>query len=233
MIVSCPASAASARRDLERRERVAGVALGAVDEVLERVGVDLEAVVAETAFTVRRARARAACATPDVVERPRAGTACERESSGPVSEKNGFSVVAPTRTSRPSSTCGQQHVLLRAVEAVHLVEEEDRALAALAEPGPRPLDDLAHVLHARGHGRERLERLARWRRRRAGRWWSCRCPAVPRARPTASRSDSIRTRSGLPGASSCVLADDLVERPGPEPGGQRGPARAAAPRPRH
>ena len=30
----------------------------------------------------------------------------ERESSGPVSEKKGFSVVAPMSTSRPSSTCG-------------------------------------------------------------------------------------------------------------------------------
>ena len=45
----------------------------------------------------------------------------------------------------------EQHVLLRAGEAVHLVEEEDRALAALAEPGPGALGDLAHVLDARAH----------------------------------------------------------------------------------
>ena len=43
----------------------------------------------------------------------------------------------------------EQRVLLGAVEAVHLVEEQDRALAVLAEAGPGPLDDLAHVLHAR------------------------------------------------------------------------------------
>ena len=55
----------------------------------------------------------------------------------------------------------EQHVLLRAGEAVHLVEEEDRALAAFAEPGPGPLGDLAHVLHARAH-RARASRTP-WR----------------------------------------------------------------------
>ena len=38
-----------------------------------------------------------------------------------------------------------------------LVEEEDRALPVLTEPGARPLRDLAHVLHSGRHGREVLE----------------------------------------------------------------------------
>ena len=50
-----------------------------------------------------------------------------------MTSKYGFSVVAPIRTSVPSSTAGQQRVLLRLVEAVDLVEEEDgRAAAAQA-----------------------------------------------------------------------------------------------------
>ena len=91
-------------RDLEHGEEVAGVALALVDEMSQRVVVDLGRLGAEAAFDVgeravreaRRARRRRAA---------RAGTAC-CASSGPVSEKNGFSVVAPTSTSRPSSTNG-------------------------------------------------------------------------------------------------------------------------------
>ena len=53
----------------------------------------------------------------------------------------------------------EQRVLLRAVEAVHLVEEQDRAAALLAHAGAGPLRDLADVLHAGGDRRQRLERL--------------------------------------------------------------------------
>ena len=41
----------------------------------------------------------------------------------------------------------EQRVLLGAVEAVHLVEEEDRPPSLLAEPLTGALHDLAHVLH--------------------------------------------------------------------------------------
>ena len=60
----------------------------------------------------------------------------------------------------PALHAGEQRVLLRLVEAVHLVEEEDRALAALAEPVAGALEGVAHVLHAGAHGAELLERLA-------------------------------------------------------------------------
>ena len=47
---------------------------------------------------------------------------------------------------------GQQRVLLRLVEAVDLVEEEDRPLAVAAEAVTGPLHDAAHVVHTRRHG---------------------------------------------------------------------------------
>ncbi len=52
----------------------------------------------------------------------------ERESSGPMTSNDGFSVVAPIRVTVPSSTYGQDGVLLRLVEAVDLVDEEDGLL---------------------------------------------------------------------------------------------------------
>ena len=83
----------------------------------------------------------------------------ERDSSGGFTSKKGFSVVAPMRVSRPLSTAGQQRVLLGLAEAVDLVEEQDRALAPLAEPLLGPLEHLADVLHPGADRRELLERL--------------------------------------------------------------------------
>ena len=118
----------------------------------------------------------------------------------------------------------EQHVLLRAGEAVHLVEEEDRALAALAEPGPGPLGDLAHVLHARADRGERLERLGAHPgdepgdRGLAG---ARRTPEHERRQPVGLDEDPQR----LARPEQVLLADDLVERPGPQPRRERRPAR--------
>ena len=56
---------------------------------------------------------------------------------------------------------GQEGVLLRPVEAVDLVHEQDRALAAPAALGLRLGHHLADLLHARHHRRERHEAGAR------------------------------------------------------------------------
>ncbi len=56
---------------------------------------------------------------------------------------------------------GQQRVLLRLVEAVDLVQEEDRPLALCAEPLAGAGEHLADVRHRRLDGRELLERGAR------------------------------------------------------------------------
>ena len=42
-------------RDLQRRECVPGVAVGPVDEVIKRIGVDLDAVISEAARIGERA----------------------------------------------------------------------------------------------------------------------------------------------------------------------------------
>ena len=73
-----------------------------------------------------------------------------RDSKGPLTEKNGFSVVAPIRVSSPCLHRRQQGVLLRPVEAVHLVQEQDRPPPLLAQEGLGPVHGLAHVLHAGG-----------------------------------------------------------------------------------
>ena len=119
-----------------------------------------------------------------------------------MSEKNGFSVVAPMSTSSPSSTCGQQRVLLRPVEAVHLVEEQDRALPVLPEPRPGPLGDLAHVLHARAtadSGSNAFSVAPATSRAIV----VLPVPGGPHSTTDDSRSDSISVRSGRPGPTEC------------------------------
>ena len=81
--------------------------------------------------------------------------------SGGLTSKNGFSVVAPISDERAVLDRRQQGVLLGLVEAVDLVEEQDRALSVLAEALAGPLDDLADVLDAGGHRRQLLERPRR------------------------------------------------------------------------
>ena len=162
---------------------MARVALAPVDEVLERVVVDRRVLVAEAAFVVGERAARRASRRSSSLERLEPEERAAREQRAGEREERVLGGRADEHE-QPFLDEREQRVLLRAVEAVHLVEEEDRALALLAEPGPGPLGDLAHVLHARGHRRERLERLAASRPRRAGRSWSCRCRAGPRGSPT-------------------------------------------------
>ena len=63
----------------------------------------------------------------------------------------------PDQRQQPVLDRGQQRVLLRLVEAVDLVEEEDRPLPVAAEPVARPLHDAAHVVDPGRDGRELLE----------------------------------------------------------------------------
>ena len=62
----------------------------------------------------------------------------ERDSSGEMTEKNGFSVVAPMNVTQRFSTRGQQRVLLGLVEPVHLVDEQHglRGRSCRARGGP-------------------------------------------------------------------------------------------------
>ena len=75
----------------------------------------------------------------------------ERDSSGAMTEKEGFSVVAATRMTRRFST-GEQRVLLGLGEAVDLVEEEHRLAVVQVPLAGGGVHDRADVLDPGGHG---------------------------------------------------------------------------------
>ena len=110
----------------------------------------------------------------------------------------------------------QQRVLLCLVEAMDLVEEQDRARAARPEPLAGALKHLADVLHRRGDRRELLERCAGARRddarerrlARAGR-------AVEDRRAHAVLGDREPECRAL--AQHVLLPDELVERARSQP----------------
>ncbi len=114
----------------------------------------------------------------------------------------------------------QQSVLLSLVEAVDLVEEEDRALTALAEPLAGAFDDLADVLHPRGDRRQLLARPGRrvGDRQCEGRLAGAgRPPEDRRRQPVLFDEPSQRAAR----ADQVILADDVVDRARAEAGGER------------
>ena len=120
----------------------------------------------------------------------------------------------------PALDAGEQGVLLRLVEAVHLVEEQDRALAPLAEPVPGPLEGVAHVLHAGAHRAQLLEGLAGVGGDGLGQGrlpGARRPPEDHRRQPVGLHQRPQR----LPRAEQLLLADDVVEVPRPQPRRQR------------
>src|SRR3989440_6765117 len=73
----------------------------------------------------------------------------------------------------------QEGVLLRPVEAVDLVAEQDRAPPLVLEPVLGGFDDLAHAGDAFGDGRERLEVAGRVNGGEAGGGGLSRAPGAP------------------------------------------------------
>ena len=119
---------------------------------------------------------------------------------------------------------GQQRVLLGLVEAVDLVEEEDRRLAARLAPVRGAVDDAAHLGAAGLHGAELLEggvRRARddpRERRLAG---PGRAVEDHRVRPAVGDRAAQRRRL-LGRAEQVRLADELVDRARAHAHGERG-----------
>ena len=111
---------------------------------------------------------------------------------------------------------GQQRVLLRLVEAVDLVEEEDRPPAARAEPLARPL----RAPRARSRPSPRPPRAPRTRRRSSARR-SARassCPSRAARRGSSTARGPARSRAAARGpARHVLLADEVVERRRPQP----------------
>ena len=105
---------------LEAGEHVPAVAAGGVDQVGDRIVVGSrppppQAPPHQLAAARRQSRGSRR-------------NSVDRLISGGFTSKVGFSVVAPISTSKPGLHARQQGVLLGLVEAVDLVEEQDRAL---------------------------------------------------------------------------------------------------------
>ena len=140
-----------------------------------------------------------------------------------MTSKDGFSVRrADQRRRCPSSTCGRKRVLLRLVEAVDLVDEEDRAArrcAALARALLRP--PTRSSLTPGEHGRERDEVRAALARDERAPARSCRCRAVPRGSASAAaRPRSCRAAAGLR-PTRCPWPTNSVQAARPHALGQR------------
>ena len=121
---------------------------------------------------------------------------------------------------------GEQRVLLRAVEAVDLVEEAERAPAHLGQVLAGLVDDAPHVGHAGGDGRERHEPRAgglRGQARQRGLAGARRAPQDQRDQPPLGEHPAQRGAR----AQRRVLPHDLVERGRTHPVGQRRRAAAA------
>ena len=110
-------------RDLEHGEEMARVAFALVDEVLERVVVDLRGLVPEAALpssarrtNSRRSSSASGSSRNSVLREQRTGEREERVLGGRADEHEQAFLDE-----------GEQHVLLGAGEAVDLVEEEDRS----------------------------------------------------------------------------------------------------------
>ncbi len=131
----------------------------------------------------------------------------ERDSSGEITEKNGFSVVAATSESQPFSTDRQQHVLLGLGEAVHLVEEEHGALAARGQRAAGVVDDRAHVLDRGAHRRQFVVAAPGGEQVGDRRLSAARRPHQDQAGRRVALGDAAQRAAG---ADQRALPDDLV-----------------------
>ena len=120
---------------------------------------------------------------------------------------------------RPILDIGQEAVLLGAVEAMNLVDEQERALAVLAALAG-PLEHAAQVGHPGEDGRQRLEMQVHGFREQAGDGGL----AAPRWPPQDQRAEFARlqhTAERPLGPEQVILAEDLVQRLGTQAFGQR------------
>ena len=214
-------------RDLEDREEVARVALTLVDEMLQCVVVDLGRFVAEAALDIGEG------ATSQLFERAVVeGFEPEQRAAGEQRTGEREERVLGRRADEHEEALfdeREQHVLLGAGEAVHLVEEEDGAL-------PRsPSRARARSATSRTSLTPALTALSVSKAfsltpatRRA--MVVLPVPGGPQMMTDDSRSDSMSTRSGLPGPE-VLLADDLVERPRPQAAPRAAPCAPTAPPP--
>ena len=184
-------------RELERRERVSGVARrGAGDGRAARRPRPADRP--QQRRHTPGLRGRSSSGWPWNSDRRR------RDAREPMRRVERVSVVAPIRVTRPDSTTG------RSASCCALLK---RSISSMKSTVRRPCaprrsrstaDDRLHVgLAGRDRGQLLGVRTA-CRRRRCARASSCRCPAARRKRArTTTRSSSIARRSAAPSPTSC------------------------------
>jgi hypothetical protein len=140
------------RRDFEHAERAPRVAVTAVRERDERFVVDGELPLAETPLCVLE---RATEQLDEILRLQRTEHVNTR--AGQQRADHFERRILGGRADegqRAVFDVGQEGVLLCLVEAVHLVEEQDRASTSLGAHGLRSIDGLTDILHTRHHGGE-------------------------------------------------------------------------------
>ena len=201
----------------ERGEHVAGVAVGAGHEVGGGVVVDGEVVVTEASRVLEGpVDELAERVGPELLEAEQARARQERSGE----REEGVLGGGADQHEEAFLDVRKEGVLLGAVEAVDLVEEEDGALAVLPEPAAGPRRDVADVLDAGADRRERLEGLAG----RAGDEAGDGGLAGPGWAPQHDRGEPVgfdQRSERLPRAEQLGLADDLVEAAGAQAGRER------------
>ena len=128
-------------------------------------------------------------------------------------------MVAPTSTMVPSSITGRKLILLRAVEAMDLVDEQQRALPALA-PRARRLEHFLEIGDAGEDRRDLLEMqigFLRQQPRHRGLAGAGRAPEHQRA----ERARRQHARERAVGAEQMILPHHLVELLRPQLVGER------------
>ncbi len=206
---------------LQQTQRAARVAVRHGDDGTQGVGREAHARASETPLRVL-GRPRHEGAQGVFAERPQREDATAREQGAVHLEgrilRRGSDQREPSRLD-----VGQQRVLLGAIEAVDLVQEEDGS-SSRGRLVPGALRHLADVLHAYGDGRKGQE--ARRRRRPGGHEQTCdRGLAAARRPPEHERRELLRLGQGAQRRArrqQVLLAQHLGERPWAHARGQRG-----------
>ncbi len=134
--------------ELDDVERIAGIAARAARDELDDLAVDLDVErFCAAPHDLRQLVSRQRLELVDLAPREQRRVDLEVRILG----------RRPDQRDEAFLDSGQQRVLLRLVEPVDLVEEQDRPLAGAAEAVPRTGENLAHVGHRGRHRGELLE----------------------------------------------------------------------------
>ena len=170
-------------------------------------------------------RSRSASARSRMPTRSASASGCEHVHAA-AREQRGVDLEGRVLGGRPHQhdvallDIGQEGVLLRLVEAVDLVHEEDGAPPAPGAIGLGLRHHLPDLLHAREHGREGHEARARHlghEQRQRGLAGARRAPEDHGVEPALLE----RSAQDLARPDEVALADHLVQRAGPHPVGER------------